>query len=116
MTKAKDYTTYSSIVLPFENINEEIIMNKFSQPFGDILSVFGGIQSKLDAKEDKTRLLMPYAKDQRIQDARSEGKRTKLLSNNLASWSLGVPTAFVPETYTLSGMELGLFNWPFGLD
>ena len=80
------------------------------------LTVLGGIQSGLDAKEDKTRLLMPYAKDQRIQDARSEGKRTKLLSNNLASWSLGVPTAFVPETYTLSGMELGLFNWPFGLD
>jgi hypothetical protein len=121
MTKAKDYTTYSSIVLPFENINEEIIMNTVYDGMNhssdmNPLTVLGGIQSGLDAKEDKTRLLMPYAKDQRIQDARSEGKRTKLLSNNLASWSLGVPTAFVPETYTLSGMELGLFNWPFGLD
>ena len=118
MTKAKDYTIYSSIVLPFENINEEIIMNNSPQDRtkGDILSVFGGIQSRLDANEDKTRLLMPYAKGQRIQDARSEGRGSNLLSNNLASWSLGVPTAFVPETYTLSGMELGLFNWPFGLD
>ena len=119
MTKAKDYTTYSSIVLPFENINDEIIMNNSPQnqtPRGDIITELALIQSGLNAKEDKTRLLMPYAKDQRIQDARSEGKRSKMLSNNLASWSLGVPTAFVPETYTLSGMELGLFNWPFGLD
>jgi hypothetical protein len=53
---------------------------------------------------------MPYVKDA-IADARGN----KYLSQNIANWSLGVPAEFVPETYSLTGMELGLFNWPLGL-
>ena len=53
---------------------------------------------------------MPYLKDA-IADARGN----KYLSQNIANWSLGVPAEFVPETYSLTGMELGLFNWPLGL-
>ena len=129
MLKAADYTTYSSIVLPFEHISLELLSGgnhtsirqagtsrNIASASYKPLDHLGQLQMDLDAKQDKTLLLMPYAKDQRIQDARSEGKRSKFLSNNLAEWSLGVPTAFVPETYSLTGRELGIFNWPFGLE
>lgn len=103
MTKAKDYTTYSSIVLPFENINYPI---REAESHPDIFS-------KIVDNNPETPLLMPFLKEQRNPDSRSA--RYKYLSDNLSSWSLGVPAEFVPETYSLTGMELGLFNWPFGL-
>jgi hypothetical protein len=109
MVKAKDYTTYSSIVLPFENIIPAL---------KEAESMTGGIElfSEIVDNNPKTPILMPYFKEQRNRDARSEGKgRYRYLSDNLSSWSLGVPAEFVPETYTLTGMELGLFNWPLGL-
>lgn len=106
MTKAKDYTTYSSIVLPFENINYPI---REAESHPDIFS-------EIVDNNPETPLLMPFLKEQRNRDARSEGKgRYRYLSDNLSSWSLGVPAEFVPETYSLTGMELGLFNWPLGL-
>ena len=112
MTKAKDYTTYSSIVLPFENIIPTL-KEVEDMSYGGVAT---GRFSDIVDNNPKTPLLMPYLKEQRNRDARSEGKgRYKYLSDNLSSWSLGVPAEFVPETYTLTGMELGLFNWPFGL-
>lgn len=109
MVKAKDYTTYSSIVLPFENIIPAL---KEGESNSSGIELF----SEIVDNNPKTPILMPYFKEQRNQDARSEGKgRYRYLSDNLSSWSLGVPAEFVPETYTLTGMELGLFNWPLGL-
>ena len=112
MTKAKDYTTYSSIVLPFENILPAV------KEIEDIS--YGGVASgkfsEIVDNNPETPLLMPFLKEPRNRDARSEGKgRYRYLSDNLSSWSLGVPAEFVPETYSLTGMELGLFNWPLGL-
>ena len=112
MTKARDYTTYSSIVLPFENINYPIRETE-DITYGGVAS---GRFSEIVDNNLGNPLLMPYLKGQGNRDARSEGKgRYKYLSENLSSWSLGVPAEFVPETYTLTGMELGLFNWPLGL-
>jgi hypothetical protein len=105
--KAKDYADFDSIILPFENITEDLVKLPEIMPY----------QTKSLEKFAQTMAedyQMPYLKSA-TQDARSEGKGRKYLSQNMANWSLGVPAEFVPETYSLTGMELGLFNWPLGL-
>jgi hypothetical protein len=113
--KAKDYTAFDSIVLPFQNINKETIELDFDNQnaglsmFAKWLNVMEGEGSNPDDYQ------MPFTKSTNM-DARGEGnRRSKYLPSNISNWSLGVPAEFIPETYSLTGMELGLFNWPLGL-
>ena len=102
--KAKDYADFDSIILPFENITEDLVKLPEIIPYRSQESLQKFAQTMAEDYQ------MPYLKSS-IQDAR----RNKYLSQNMANWSLGVPAEFVPETYSLTGMELGLFNWPLGL-
>jgi len=117
---AKDYTTFSEIILPFENLTESLILHnpRWKGKNGDdeMMDFLFSTMITEGLQDKSVNLQLPFLKSQNNTDARNESSsRTKYLSNNLAEWSLGVPTDFVPETYTLSGMELGLFNWPLGL-
>ena len=102
--KAKDYADFDSIILPFENITEDLVK------LPEIVPYRSGESLKKFAQTMAEDYQMPYIKNA-IEDARGN----KYLSQNIANWSLGVPAEFVPETYSLTGMELGLFNWPLGL-
>ena len=102
--KAKDYADFDSIILPFENITEDLVKLPEIFPYSSQESLKKFAQTMAEDYQ------MPYVKDA-IADARGN----KYLSQNIANWSLGVPAEFVPETYSLTGMELGLFNWPLGL-
>tara|TARA_Y100000361_G_scaffold152269_1_gene171327 strand:- start:354 stop:2555 length:2202 start_codon:yes stop_codon:yes gene_type:complete len=116
--KANDFTDFDSIILPFQNITEEIVsLGGAKQNYGSNNAYeWAQLNNKYkdEEKEGYESYQMPYLK-QTNADARGEGKRTQYLPQNLSNWSLGVPTEFIPETYSLTGMELGLFNWPLGL-
>ena len=116
--KANDFTDFDSIILPFQNITEEIVaIGSGKQQYGSSNAYeWAQLNSKYkdEEKEGYESYQMPYFK-QTNNDARGDGKRTQYLPQNLSNWSLGVPTEFIPETYSLTGMELGLFNWPLGL-
>jgi len=116
--KANDFTDFDSIILPFQNITEEIVaLGGAKQNYGSNNAYeWAQLNNKYkdEEKEGYESYQMPYFK-QTNADARGDGKRTQYLPNNLSNWSLGVPTEFIPETYSLTGMELGLFNWPLGL-
>lgn len=116
--KANDFTDFDSIILPFQNITEEIVaIGGGKQNYGSNNGYeWAQLNNKYkdEEKEGYEAYQMPYFK-QTNNDARGDGKRTQHLPQNLSNWSLGVPTEFIPETYSLTGMELGLFNWPLGL-
>ena len=117
--KANDFTDFDSIILPFQNITEDIVAigaAKTNSYGSNDAYAWAQLNNKYkdEEKEGYESYQMPYFK-QTNADARGEGKRTQYLPQNLSNWSLGVPTEFIPETYSLTGMELGLFNWPLGL-
>ena len=114
--KANDFTDFDSIILPFQNITEDIVALGGSYSTADSSTLWARLNNKYkdEEKEGYESYQMPYF-NANNPDARGDGKRTKYLPHNLSNWSLGVPTEFIPETYSLTGMELGLFNWPLGL-
>jgi len=117
--KANDFTDFDSIILPFQNITEEIVALGVANQGGSFNTAnteWARLNDKYkdEEKEGYESYQMPYFNASNP-DARGDGKRTKYLPQNLSNWSLGVPAEFIPETYSLTGMELGLFNWPLGL-
>ena len=111
----RDFTVFSEWVFPFENqpspedINASWIRSSTSsEKLSYVESRIPQFREQYPLTNSKTQLtwIYPSNVDSRLKER---------LDNDLASWSLGVPSVFIPETYSLTGTELAILNWQFSL-